>query len=102
MPTQSRCECDAVGIHRDSLKYLPPLWGGKERLIEMKIEVCGNAEKLRTLQLALQARFQFVEFDTSGFETLVVEVLHGYSQCGRVRDFIEAFCVGAGITWNGC
>lgn len=67
----------------------------------MKIEVRGETEKLRTLKRALETKFQCVEFETGWMEVLIVKVFVGSSDCGRVRDFIEAFCVGAGTTWNG-
>ena len=66
----------------------------------MKIEVRGSTEKLRRLQSVLESRFKGVEFCTGFVDLLIVEVFSTVSDCDRVKDFIDAYCVGAGTVWQ--
>jgi hypothetical protein len=67
----------------------------------MKFEVRGETDKLRNLQRALDSKFKCVEYETVLMEILIIKVYAASPDCERVKDFIEAFCQGAGITWSG-
>jgi hypothetical protein len=66
----------------------------------MKFEIRGDTNSLRHLQNALYSRFKNLDFNTQWMDVLIIKVYSGTPTSNKLLEFLEAYCLGAGLTLN--